>query len=96
MSYTKYTDDPGLLVGVDIDLDKENCCVYLRKRGTADAVDGFRFDAEDEARECWSHLMQAKFAWGLTEGKSKSRQWFAHGEGQKRVSNSTGWVRPGG
>lgn len=51
------------------------------------------FTSREDAVTLWSHINQQRIALSIIAGhNAQSRQWFTYGEGQKQVSNSTGWT----
>lgn len=51
------------------------------------------YETREEAVKVWSELTQQKIALAMLLGNgAQSREWHAFGDGQKRVSNSTGWT----
>ena len=90
MTYDELIKDPSKLMGKRINRKDNKLIITDQNRDTwLELV----FDAVDEAKQADTDLTSAKFAYGLTQPQTERRQWFASGEGQKRVSNCTGWVK---
>lgn len=91
MTYDELIENPAPLMGKRI--DRKDTKVIIKDMHTREVWLELEFDAIDEAKTADCHLTQAKFAYGLKQPQTERRQWFASGEGQKRVSNCTGWVK---
>ena len=91
MTYDELIEDPSKLMGKKI--TRKDNKVIIKDMETKEVWLELEYDAVDEAKIADAHLTSAKFAYGLKQPETIRRQWFASGEGQKRVSNCTGWVK---